>query len=332
MIQLDEKQAREFLAINKIADCEIKKVAGDASFRSYYRIFSEGKTYILMFAPPGFEDVVPFIKIDEFLVSHGFSAPKIFARDQEFGFLLLEDLGDDTYGRVLAVETSKELPLYEKACDCLLELHELEVPKNLAPYNHATLFREVMLFVDWYLPLQKKEMTLEEKAQFKFLWFQLFDLLSQFNSKRDHLQKDEKQVVVLRDYHADNLMILPNRDGSKQVGLLDFQDALIGSKAYDLVSLLEDARRDLDEDNRSKIFEYYLQKADCDKEAFKTDYEILSLQRNIKIVGIFARLSKRDGKHNYLNLLPRVLGFVRLRLESKNPILAEISHLIKKFI
>ena len=332
MINLDEKQAREFLAKNKIKDCEIKKIAGDASFRSYYRIFFGEETSILMFAPPGYEDVRPFAKIDEFLVLNNFSAPKIFARDEELGFLLLEDLNDDTYGRVLATDDSQELALYEKACDCLLELHKLEAPKNLLLYNHALLFREVMLFIDWYIPSQKQEITLQEKAQFKFLWFQLFDLLSQFNSKRDHLQKDEKQVVVLRDYHADNLMILPNRDGSKQVGLLDFQDALIGSKAYDLVSLLEDARRDLDEDNRAKIFEYYLQKADCDKEAFKTDYEILSLQRSIKIVGIFARLSKRDGKHNYLNLLPRVLGFVRLRLESKNPILAEISHLIKKFI
>jgi aminoglycoside/choline kinase family phosphotransferase len=359
MIQLDEQQAREFLAQNKIENCEIKKIAGDASFRSYYRVtllsepaFSEGleggsgakegvykdihdrlssapteqsplkvgfgaKTSILMFAPPGYEEIKPFIKIDEFLVSRGFSAPKIFACDEKLGFLLLEDLGDDTYSRALAFEKSKELELYKKACDCLLALHRMDAPKDLPLYNHAMLFREVMLFVDWYLPLRGQAMSLSEKAQFKFLWFQLFDLLD-----------SENQILVLRDFHADNLMVLANR----KVGLLDFQDAVIGAKSYDLVSLLEDARRDVDEENRAQIFDYYLKNSGCDREKFTRDYEILSLQRNIKIVGIFARLSLRDGKHNYLNFMPRVLGFVGSRLQSKNPIFSEISHLIQKFL
>lgn len=321
MIELNQQQAREFLAANSIENCEITKVAGDASFRSYYRISSSKEVYILMFAPPGHEDVRPFAKIDEFLVSHDFSAPKIVARDEEKGFLLLEDLGDDTYGRVLAAQKFEELPLYEKACDVLLELHKLKAPQDLAVYNNALLFREVMLLVDWYLPLQKKEMSLEEKARFKFLWFQLFDLISK-----------ENQVLVLRDYHADNLMILPQRAGHKSVGLLDFQDAVIGAKAYDLVSLLEDARRDVDGNNRQQLFEYYLKKSGCDKKSFTTDYEILSLQRNVKILGIFARLSVRDGKHNYLNLMPRVLGFVKARLNSENKIFLEIGDLLRKFI
>ncbi len=332
MIELDESAARAFLAKNEIVDCEIKKVAGDASFRSYYRIIFGDKTYVLMFAPPSHEDVRPFVKIAEFLVLHNFSAPKIFARDDEFGFLLLEDFGDDTYGKVLARDVSQELSLYEKACDCLLELHKTAVPENLPSYNHALLFREVMLFVDWYLPLQKKIMGLQDRAKFKFLWFQVFDNMAQCKSLRNYLQKNEEPVLVLRDYHADNLMILPSRVGVAQVGLLDFQDAVLGSKAYDLVSLLEDARRDVSEENRTKLFEYYLRAADCDKEDLKNDYEILSLQRNLKILGIFARLSVRDGKHHYLNLLPRVLGFVRLRLESKNPILLEISQLIQNYI
>ncbi len=332
MIELDESKAREFLAKNKIVNCEIKKVAGDASFRSYYRIFTGSEIYILMFAPPSHEDVKPFVKIAEFLVLQDFSAPKIFARDDEFGFLLLEDFGDDTYTRVLARDASQELELYEKACACLLELQKKDAPKDIPAYNHALLFREVMLFVDWYLPLQKKSMSLQDRASFKFLWFQVFDQMGQMKSLRNHLQKNEDPVLVLRDYHADNLMILPSLDGVKQVGMLDFQDAVLGSKAYDLVSLLEDARRDVSEENRTKLLEYYLKHADCDKEAFKTDYEILSLQRNMKILGIFTRLSVRDGKHNYLNYIPRVLGFVKARLETKNVALLEISHLIKKFI
>lgn len=321
MIFLNEEQARKFLATNKIKNCEIKKVAGDASFRSYYRIFFDDETRILMFAPPSHEDIRPFVKIAEFLVSHDFAAPKIFACDEENGFLLLEDFGDDTYGKVLAESQSQELSLYEKACDVLLALHKLEAPKDLPTYNHALFFREVMLFVDWYLPLQKKSMSLSEKARFKFLWFQLFDLLEK-----------ENQVLVLRDYHADNLMILPSREGVRQVGLLDFQDAVIGAKAYDLVSLLEDARRDVDEENRKKLFNYYLKKSSCDEIILTRDYEILSLQRNIKIIGIFARLSIRDGKNNYLTLLPRVVNLIKLRLASQNPIFSEIGDLLKKFI
>lgn len=325
MIELNEIDARDFLAKNKIKNCEIKKIAGDASFRSYYRIFAKDKTseqtYILMFAPPGYEDVKPFVKIDEFLVSHDFSAPKIFASNIKKGFLLLEDLDDDTYGRILKSDSSRELPLYQKACDVLVELHKLEAPQDIALYNNALLFREVMLFVDWYLPLQNKSMNQQERARFKSLWFQLFDLLGK-----------ENQTLVLRDYHADNLMTLPNREGYKQVGLLDFQDAVIGSKAYDLVSLLEDARRDVDDKNRQKLFDYYLEKSTCDKAQFTTDYEILSLQRNIKIVGIFARLSRRDGKHHYLELLPRVLNFVRQRALSKNPIFFEIGNFLKNFL
>ncbi len=321
MIPLNYEQARGFLAKNAIDGCSIKQIAGDASFRSYYRIFCQDGNRVLMFAPPEYEDTRSFVKIDEFLVAHGFSAPKIFAADENLGFLLLEDFDDDTYGRVLAKDNSSEFPLYQNACDVLLALHKLPIPAGVANYNNALLFREVMLLVDWYLALEKKSMSLEEKAEFKFLWFQLFDLL-------DH----ENQVLVLRDYHADNLMIVKERVGIVAVGLLDFQDAVIGSKAYDLVSLLEDARRDVDKNNREKLLQYYLKNSGCDANSFIQDYEILSLQRNIKILGIFSRLSLRDGKHDYLNMIPRVLGFANSRLESENVIFSDIKKLLKKFL
>jgi aminoglycoside/choline kinase family phosphotransferase len=242
--------------------------------------------------------------------------------------LLLEDLGDDTYTRVLAKVPQAqlketELNLYTKACDCLLKLHKTEIPAGLQSYNHALLFRGVMAFVDWYLPLHKKSMSIEQKADFKFLWFELFDLLS---------KKEENISIALRDYHADNLMVLPERKNHEQVGLLDFQDALTSSKAYDLVSLLEDARRDLNRENRQKLFEYYLKKAACDHEDFIKDYAILSLQRNIRILGVFARLSVRDGKHNYLNFIPRVLGFVEERISLRDPTLFEIGKFLKTFL
>jgi len=324
VISLNETTAKVFLAKNNIANCTIKKVAGDASFRSYYRIFCDDKTFILMFAPPSHENIGPFIDIDKFLVENNFSAPKIFAVDAVEGFILLEDFGDDSYGRVLAdsANQSQEISIYKNACDVLLELHKLDAPNDLEVYNHALLFREVMLLVDWYLPHVKKiTMTLQEKARFKQLWFELFDLLSR-----------ENQVLVLRDYHADNLMILPQRQGYKSVGLLDFQDAVIGSSAYDLVSLSEDARRDVNEKTREEIFAHYLYSTSIDKNAFAQDYTILSLQRNIKILGIFARLATRDSKPHYLNLLPRVIKSVIMRLSSDNPIFKDMSAFLQKFI
>ncbi len=308
---LNEHKAREFLKIEKLNQCEIKKIAGDASFRSYYRIFSPEKNYILMFAPTSHEDVKPFIKIDEFLVNNGFFAPKIIAKDIENGFLLLEDFGDETFNRVLLKDSQKEENLYRSACDVLLKIKKTKTPADVAPYNNAILFREVMLFVDWYLPMKGIEFSSQQKSDFKRNWFKIFDRLSK-----------ENQVLVLRDYHADNLMEI-----NHGVGLLDFQDALIGSPAYDLVSLLEDARRDVTMEVRQKILEYYLEKSGCDRASFLVDYAILSLQRNTKILGIFARLSKRDGKDNYLNFIPRVSNFVSARLEDE--IFSELKSLMR---
>ncbi len=322
MIPLNLEKAKIFLRQNKIANYEIKLVAGDASFRSYYRIFAAPETFILMFAPPSHENIAPFIEIDEFLVRNNFSAPKIFAIDENEGFILLEDFGDESYTKSLAGNQNHELELYKKSCDCLIELHKLQAPQDLAQYNNELLFREVMLFVDWYLPHVKKiELNLAQRARFKSLWFELFDLLNR-----------ENQALVLRDYHADNLMVLKNRASHKSVGLLDFQDAVIGFKAYDLVSLLEDARRDIDEKNRAEILNYYLTKSVAPQKSFLQDYAILSLQRNIKIIGIFARLAMRDSKPHYLNLLPRVIKFVIMRLDSDASLFGEMSAFLKKFI
>lgn len=321
MIPLDLSKAKNFLAQNNISANEIKLIAGDASFRSYYRVPCGDKNLVLMFAPPSHEDIKPFEKIAKFLFENQFSAPQILHRDEENGFLLLEDFGDDTYGRVLKINAENEYPLYEKALDVLLELHKIKAPSDVAPYNNALLFREVMLFIDWYLPLKNKKISQAQISTYKHLWFDLFDLIDK-----------ENQVLVLRDYHADNLMILKDRQNYKAVGLLDFQDAVVGAKAYDLVSLLEDARRDLDPKNAEKLLQYYLDKSKLDKSSFMQDYEILSLQRNIKIIGIFARLSIRDGKNNYLDLMPRVLGFIENRLNSNNKNFSQIKNLLKNLL
>ena len=322
MFEINLLLAQKFLSENNLNNCKIKKIAGDASFRSYYRVFFQEKTFILMFAPPSHEDVAPFIKIDEILVNNGFRAPKILAKNIDLGFILLEDFGDETYSKTLQKNIADEFFLYEKACDALIEIQKIPLKNiDVLHYNHATLFREVMLFIDWYLPLKNHQISLQQIQDYKFNWIELFDKLSKNN-----------QALVLRDFHADNLMVLNDQNGFEAVGLLDFQDALIGSRAYDLLSLLEDARRDVDEKNKQKLFDYFISKANYNREDFFVDYEIISLQRNIKILGIFARLSLRDGKNHYINFIPRVKDFVERRLDKTNLISPQFKNFLKVYL
>ena len=217
----------------------------------------------------------------------------------------MEDFGDGSYRKVLEKNTSSEEQIYQDAVDLLIELRKVEPPKNLPVYDHKLLLREVMLFADWYLPnVTKKPLLDSQRKEFETCWLNLFSQLSKPN------------MLVLRDYHSDNLMRLEENSGIKKVGLLDFQDAVIGVGAYDLVSLLEDARRDVDLSLQEKMLQHYIKKSNCDAKQYLLDYQILSLQRNIKIIGIFSRLAFRDNKQNYLNFLPRVFYYVNLRVEN----------------
>mgnify|MGYP003350015353 FL=1 len=235
---------------------------------------------------------------------------------------MLEDFGDETYSKALQKKLEDEYFLYEKACDALVEIQKISLKNSdFSHYNHATLFREVMLFIDWYLPWKNHKISLQQIQDYKYNWIELFDKLSKKN-----------QALVLRDYHADNLMVLKNNNGFEAIGLLDFQDALIGSCAYDLLSLLEDARRDVDEKNKEKLIDYFISKANYNREDFFVDYEIISLQRNIKILGIFARLHLRDGKNQYLNFIPRVKDFVEQRLDKTNLISSQFKNFLKVYL
>jgi len=304
MIELNFQLANDFLSQYGLKNFFITKIAGDASFRSYYRIFQDNKTFVLMFAPPEFEDVKPFIKIADLLIENNLNAPKILSKDLENGFLLLQDFGDDTFSKYLLKNPTHELEIYQTAIDSLLKIQKIDCQKiDIKKYNIATLYREVSLFIDWYLPLKDFTISTNQIKFYKSSWIDLFDKLSKHEG-----------VLVMRDFHADNLMILNNPQNDSNVGLLDFQDALIGSFAYDLVSLIEDARRDIDPQNSKKIFDYFISNCKYNLNEFNVDFEILSLQRNIKILGIFARLFLRDKKQQYLNYLPRVENFVKKRL------------------
>lgn len=330
MTELNYQLAKKFIDKNlsllrlDSQEYEINKLASDASFRSYYRIKFKNNfdNLMLMYAPVGHERIDHFIHVDKFLVEHNLSAPQIKAIDEENGFLLLEDFGDNTFTRVLKDNPELELDLYKKACDVLIELHKIDDKISLESFNNHVMIKEVMLFIDWYLQLNNKKISLSQIANYKKIWFELFDKIT----------LTQKKVVVLRDYHADNLMLLNNKDNYKSIGLLDFQDALIGSPVYDLISLLDDIRRDIAEENRQELYKYFISKTNYHEENFLQDCEIISLQRNVKILGIFARLVLRDKKDKYLEYIPRVKYFVECRLNSSNPIFNDIKIFFNKLI
>jgi N-acetylmuramate 1-kinase len=302
--------APAFLAANGWSGAEIRPLAGDASFRRYFRVHRpDGSTAVLMDAPPAHEDVGPFLAVAGHLLDRGFSPPRPLAIDRDKGLLLLEDFGDDRVGPLLQREPGREREIYEVAVDILARLASQPAPADLPPYDQAAMSREVALFTEWYAPAL--DLEIDEESYFPAWRSTWTELLAQV---------EKSPVLVLRDYHADNLMVLPDRT---RLGLLDFQDALAGHPAYDLVSLLQDARRDVSAELEEAMIARYTEAANiADPERFRADYEILGAQRNTKILGIFTRLWRRDGKPHYLPLQPRVWSYLERNLA--HPALGEV--------
>lgn len=300
-------------------------LAGDASFRRYERISHEGNIRVLMDAPPPWEDVRPFIAITELLRGLSLNAPRIDAADEAQGFLLLEDLGDASFSKVLAHDISLEPLLYHAAIDALLALQNqcraMKRDASIAAYDEAVYLREVALFSDWFLPQITGFNTAKAlQSEFLDLWQAVLSNASL-----------QQTVLVHRDYHADNLLWLPERDSIQKVGMLDYQDALWGDPFYDVISLLEDARRDVSEQVRADCIAHFRQHSkDTDSEDAMLRYHVLAAQRNMKIVGIFTRLSVRDGKTHYLHYLPRV--WAHLMRDISHPVLCDLKHFIEQHV
>jgi aminoglycoside/choline kinase family phosphotransferase len=279
---------------------ERRPLAGDASFRRYDRITRGGDVAVLMDAPPPQEDVRPFVRITRHLQGLGYSVPTILAEDPALGLLLLEDLGDATYTRALAAKAD-EAELYEAAVDLIADLHNkparLTIPEALPEYDAARLVAEAELLVDWYMPAQLgRPVGDAAKRTFREIWAALVPAMT-----------GKERTIVLRDFHADNLIWLPRREPIRNCALLDYQDAVAGSSAYDLMSLIEDARRDMDPDLEIDLIErYHDARPDMDWDAFRDSYVTLAAQRHCKVIGIFTRLCVRDGKPIYLGHIPRV--------------------------
>lgn len=271
-------------------------LAGDASFRKYWRLERpDGSRAVIMDAPPPQEDVRPFVKIARHLQSLGFSAPEVWAEDAAQGFLLLEDLGDGTYTRLLAAGED-EAALYGLAVDLLAALSQAPLPDALPSYDDQRLLTESGLLPDWFLPAVGAPVSAQARADWDAAWQQILPL-----------GRAVPTALVLRDFHVDNLLLLPRRAGSAACGLLDFQDAVAGPLTYDLMSLMEDARRDIAPPLVAAMKDRFLAaRSDLSSDAFEASWAVMAAQRHAKVIGIFARLFKRDGKGGYLVHIPRV--------------------------
>lgn len=282
----------EFLAPTAWADALIDPIPGDASFRRYFRLEKDGKTAMLMHAPPPHEDPQPFLDVADYLNGIGARAPEIFAAEPRQGWILLEDFGNDRMRDWIDLNPKGEWAAYEGAVDALVQLHAHEAGA-FPPYDMAAYQREADLFVEWYCAAQSLDVDL---TSYRDAWTQVLDPL---------LDRQGAGVTVLRDYHAENIMLLGDPRQVAKQGLIDFQDALVGHPAYDLVSLLQDARRDVSPELEREMLQRFKSAANITPD-FDADYAILGAQRNAKIVGVFTRLYKRDGKPRYLELIPRV--------------------------
>ncbi len=297
--------APPFLDAAGWGDAHILPLAGDASFRRYFRVVDHDRSAVLMDAPPPHEDPRPFIAVARWLNERGFAAPAILHEDLKEGLVLLQDFGDARLRETVDAAPESELRFYEEAVDLLVRLHGHEAGVARA-YTLAEYQREAALLPEWYCPAVGIE---PDMAGYVVAWDKV--LAPVLNG--------HTPVTVLRDYHAENIMLI---EGSESLGLLDFQDALAGHPAYDLVSLLQDARRDVDAGLETAMLDRYKRITGAGDD-FDVAYHVLGAQRNAKIIGIFTRLWKRDGKPRYPGLCPRVWRYIERDL--KHPALKPVA-------
>jgi aminoglycoside/choline kinase family phosphotransferase len=343
------EEMRAFLAAAGWSGATLAPLPSDASTRRYVRLNLNGRKAMLMDQPQKAEaptapahatpeerralgynavarlagaDVERFTATSDFLRARGLSAPEIYASDRRAGFAVIEDLGDDLYADVIP-KGEDERALYRAAMEVLAKLHLEQAPsslpgdKPLHSYDETALLAETDLLTEWFMPVAiGHNPGADEAAEHRALWMQVLEPILR-----------HPPVFVHRDYHAQNLLWLPERSGVARVGLIDFQDGVAGSTAYDIISVLEDARRDVSPELMAEATRHYLdtmalQGRPVDEAQFRAAMAVMAAQRNAKIAGIFARLYKRDGKPRYLAYLPRVWGY--LNRDLNHPALAPL--------
>ena len=313
-------QINNFLKNNQIETKNLIPIKNDASFRKYFRVDKK----ILMDADPNLgEDVGSFININHVLREFKLNVPEIFTIDKENGFLLLEDLGENIFSQILNSENEEQL--YKQAIDVLVEIYKKDLNKFsnftfLEKYSVEKLQDESQLFIEWYL---KKYLKINIKdtdiKDFKDIINKIFNNLD---------TKFEK--LVLRDYHVDNLILQKSKLGLKKVGILDFQDAVLGSSSYDLISIIEDVRRPISKDLKNILIKYFIDSTGYDPNQLEKELAFYSVQRNLKILGIFSRLNLRDNKSKYMGYNDNAWKYIESNLN--NPTMSDLKVWLKKIL
>jgi aminoglycoside/choline kinase family phosphotransferase len=314
---ISNNNLREFLNRTGWDGATGEPITGDASARKYHRLHRNHQSAVLMDASQNLESIAPFIGINLHLQQLGFSVPAILNQDDKNGFLLLEDFGDNTFARLLDNQGDAE-QLYALATDVLIALHQnpRAIPAGLRAYHPEKMLSDIELFLEWCTP----KISPAGKDEFRTVWREVLPLAHQVPAS-----------LLLRDYHVANLMLLPGREGIRQAGLLDFQDAYQGPITYDLVSLLEDARRDVPDELKDKMVARYLAGSPAlDQKAFETSLAILAALRHTRVLAIFERLSRHEGKPDYKKLhSPRVER--RLQRALRHPTLAGVKRWMEHY-
>ena len=311
-----ETDLQNFLDQNGWGNAKRILLAADASLRTYERLIMRDESAILMNSPLS-EHPDQFVLIDEILRSAGVHAPKILVQDLTNGFLILEDFGDGTFTNLLKKGVS-EFDLYQKGIDVLIQIQDKVVlpDEGIPLYSFERMMNGVMMLPNWFGKVLPSELPETAKTEFKAIWNALLENL-----------KGLPNTLVLLDYHADNLMITPEGD----CGVLDFQDACIGPIGYDLMSLLEDERRDVSAAVRKKLIEYYFQKRPAmDTSTIRASFPIIAMQRHTRVIGIFVRLFLRDKKEKYLKMIPFVWELVERHLEE--PVFQDYKNWLNRYI
>jgi N-acetylmuramate 1-kinase len=310
--------ARAFADHHGWAGAGMRFLAGDASARRYYRLTGSRGRAVLMDAPPGQgEEIAPFVAIARHLTGLGLSAPQVMAEDAAAGFLLLEDMGDGLYARLLAADPGPEITLYQAAAEVLAVAQAAPAPPGL-PTLTATDWAEAgRPVLDWYA----RAITGDAPEG--------NGLIAEMSAALQ-AHADGPRVLVLRDYHAENLLWLPDRAGVARVGVLDFQLAQMGQPGYDLVSLCQDARRDPGPGVAGAAVRHFLDLTGHDAATLDAALAVLGAQRALRILGIFARLCLAGGKPGYVALIPRVWGHLQQNL--MHPALAGLAPICHRLL
>ncbi len=310
-----DKNLLDFLSSKKIFSSELITLQSDASKRKYYRSKIKNNSFLVMDSSDEKMSLRNFIKISNWLRKNSYSSPAIFHKEMSKGFCVLEDFGNNKFSDLKKNNIRDQ---YNLTIKLLKSLSKQKPPQFLNSYSREVFRQELNIFIDWYLFYKKKKKSIAISI-WNEIWESLF-LKTNNNNKS----------IVLRDFHIDNLFWLKNRSGLRKIGLIDFQDALIGHPCYDLVSLLQDVRVNISDKEQYRLFNNYLSDSNFDKKLFEESYFIFGTQRLIKIIGVFYRLKFLHKKNNYMSFIPRTWSLLKKNL--KYPLLKDLSNWFKDYV